>query len=110
MTQQMAKEVDEKYAPIVAAFKKKRDVKGGVLMASFSLSVNGKIFAFFPRGTYVVKLPKRRVDEMIEAGTGKSFGPGKRIMKGWVAVDAERESWISIAQEAYDFVKRGSLE
>lgn len=79
-------------------------------MASCGLKVKGKIFAMLVRGRLVVKLPRHRVDEMIEGGKGERFDPGHgRLMKEWVVVFAEKESWVSIAREAYRFVKSETL-
>lgn len=99
--------VDPEFAPVVRAFGRHRDVTAGRLMSAYGLRVNGKIFAMFPRGRFVVKLPKSRVDELVDTGTGQRFGPGKRVMKEWVAVDAGGD-WIALAREAYAFVKGGT--
>jgi hypothetical protein len=100
-------QVDPKFAPVARAFARHRDVTEGRLFSAFALKVNGKIFAMFPRGRFVVKLPRSRVDELVENGNGQRFGPGKRVMKEWVAVDAECD-WIALAREAYAFVKRAT--
>ena len=36
-----------------------------------AFSVNGKIFAMLTRGPFVVKLPRERVDDLVDAGKGK---------------------------------------
>ena len=78
-------------------------------MCSFGLKVNGKIFAMFGRGRLVVKLPKQRVDELVSTGESERFDPGHGgVMKEWVAVGVEKDAWVSLAREAYNFVKRGS--
>jgi hypothetical protein len=71
--------------------------------------VNGKIFAMLGRGSaLVVKLPKERVDELVNAGHGKHFDPGHgRLMKEWVAVEAGAAPWVALAEEAHRFVWRG---
>ena len=96
--------VDPQFAPIARAFARHRDVTYGTLFSAYGLRVNGKIFAMFPRGRFVVKLPKSRVDELVENGNGRRFGPGKRVMKEWVAVDTGCD-WVALAREAYVFVK-----
>ena len=74
---------------------------------SDALKVNGSIFAMVVGGRLVVKLPRDRVDALIEGGTGTSFEarPGGP-MKEWVtvAVDDER-TWVTLAQEALVFVR-----
>ncbi len=75
-------EVDPKFAPVVEAFTGNRHVTLGKMMASYGLKVNGKIFAMFPRGKFVVKLLKMRVDELVSSGKGERFDPGHgRLMK-----------------------------
>lgn len=78
------------------------------MMSSYGLKVNGKIFAMFGRRQFVAKLPKSRVDALVNAGTGKRFDPGHgRLMKEWFVVNEGGPDWIELANEAYDFVKRG---
>ena len=57
-------------------------------------------------GRLVLKLPARRVAELIQAGDGHPFDAGKgRPMKEWVAVDADRaDGWLALASEALGFV------
>jgi hypothetical protein len=83
--------LDPRFAPVAGAFARDRDV------------TQGKLFT-----ATVVKLPKGRVDELVESGNGQRFGPGKRVMKEWVALDAECD-WIALAREAYAFVKSGTI-
>ena len=101
-------EIDTRFAAVVGVFSRHRDVVAGRLMSSYGLKVGGKIFAMFGKGRYVVKLPKARVDMMVEAGNGKRFDPGHgRLMKEWIVVEAEKADWIGLAQEAYRYVKLG---
>ena len=94
--------------PVVSAFAHDPTVTAGKLMAAQGLKVNGKIFAMFPRGEFVVKLPKVRVDELISSGKGRRFDPGHgRPMKEWVVVAPGKADWIELAEEAYHFVKAG---
>jgi hypothetical protein len=61
------------------------------------------------RGRFVAKLPKARVDELIEAGTGKRFDPGHgRLMKEWVSIGSGEADWVALAREAHRHVKAGS--
>jgi hypothetical protein len=73
-----------------------------------ALKVNGKIFAFLSKGDLVVKLPRERVDELIRAGTGKTFDAGRgKVMKEWVAVGAEQaRRGKRLSEESRAFVSR----
>jgi hypothetical protein len=76
---------------------------------SNALKVNGKIFAMMSQGTLVVKLPRARVDELVEAGSGTRFDPGHgRLMKEWLAVSAPTRLWAPLVREAHDFVATGT--
>lgn len=100
-------EIAPSFAPVVAAFAGNRLVIRKRMFSSESvLTVLGKIFAMFARGKFVAKLPKERVDEIVNAGKGERFDPGHgRLMKEWVALENQRETWVALAQEAYEFVK-----
>ena len=74
-----------------------------------AFSVNGKIFAMLTRGAFVVKLPKERVDDLVDAGKGKRFDPGHgRLMKEWISVEAGALPWVALAKEAHSYVRRGN--
>jgi hypothetical protein len=76
---------------------------------SNALKVNEKIFAMMSQGTVVVKLPRARVDELVEAGSGTRFDPGHgRVMKEWLAVSAPTRLWAALVREAHDFVAGGT--
>ncbi|NUP09449.1 MAG: MmcQ/YjbR family DNA-binding protein [Polyangiaceae bacterium] len=73
---------------------------------SCALKVRGKIFAMEVRGALVVKLPKARVESLVADGTGSYFDPGHgRLMKQWVSVEPDAAPWLSLAKEAYAFVR-----
>ena len=70
------------------------------------LRVGGKIFAMLVRGELVVKLPRDRVDDLVEAGVATRFDAGKgRPMREWASVgpDASRR-WRRLVEEARAFV------
>jgi hypothetical protein len=101
-------DVDPRFAPIAAAFRRDAKVTSGKMMSAFGLKVNGKIFAMFPRGQFVVKLPKARVDALVAARQGDYFDPGHgRKMKEWIAMDGHEATWLGLAKEAYRFVSTG---
>lgn len=73
---------------------------------SNALKVAGKIFAMLVRGGLVVKLPRGRVDELVDAGEGTRFEPRPgRPMAEWLALDpASKLDWLALAAEALRFV------
>jgi len=71
--------------------------------------IGGKIFAFRSNADLVVKLPRPRVDELVDSGAGLRFDPGHgRVMKEWVAVDPRRSRlWSGLVREAREYVRPG---
>jgi TfoX/Sxy family transcriptional regulator of competence genes len=102
-----ADEADPKFAPVIAAFAGDRRVAAGKMMASVGLKVDGKIFAMLVKGKFVAKLPKDRVDALVESGVGQHFDPrhNGRVMKEWIELRGTKPSWVELATEAYRFVK-----
>ena len=103
----------EGFATVVAALADRPGVTppdagptGGGSFGSSALRVHDRIFAMVSRDRLVLKLPARRVAELIGAGEGHPFDAGKgRPMKEWVALDpAGRERWLALASEALAFV------
>jgi TfoX/Sxy family transcriptional regulator of competence genes len=76
------------------------------MMGSEGLKTGGKFFAMVSKGELVVKLPRERVDELVEAGAGHRFDPGHgRLMKEWVALrPADEETCTAYVTEARRFV------
>src|SRR5438445_8791861 len=104
----MSDSPDPKFAPVVDAFAKEKNISSGVMMSSFGLKVNQKIFAMHWRGQLVVKLPKPRVDELVATKKGTHFDAGKgRPMKEWIVIPSGKADWIALAKEAHRFVKSG---
>jgi len=53
----------------------------------------------------VVKLPRARVDELIEAGEGAAFAPAGKVFREWVLVETHDDArWQQLLREACDFV------
>ena len=105
--------ITPEFQKVVSIFADHRDVKFGKMFSSSSvLNVDGKIFAMCRKGDLVVKLPKDRVDQLVEARKGTRFEPGHgRIMKEWIVipakmVQARKEDWQKLSKEAYVFVKQ----
>jgi len=106
-------DIDPRFVPVVNAFAKHRNVsrenrKG---FGFGALKVNGKIFAMMSsKGNFVVKLSKKRVDDLVSSGQGECFDPGHgRLMREWIALEAGSPRWVELAREAYEFVERGKL-
>jgi hypothetical protein len=96
---------DSGFALVVDAFADDRRVAPpgtGKGFGSGALKVNGRIFAMMSsKGEFVVKLPEGRVNELVAAGKGSRFDPGRgRVMKEWMAVTADHTFWIPLAKEA----------
>lgn len=74
-----------------------------------ALRVDGKIFAMLVRGRFVVKLPRVRVDELVESGAGVRFDANKGTpMKEWLSLDpASALPWVPLAHEALAYVRAG---
>lgn len=73
---------------------------------SSALRVDNRIFAMLVRGRLVVKLPKQRVDALVEAGHGVRFDANKGMpMKEWLSLDdGSPLAWPELAREALAFV------
>jgi TfoX/Sxy family transcriptional regulator of competence genes len=100
-----AAEADPRLAAIAKAYASDARVTTGKLFSSVGLNVDGKIFAMVVRGHLVVKLPKTRVDELVDRGDGQRFEPGPgRVMKEWLTFTGAEARWASLAREAYEFV------
>ena len=98
-------------SPIVAAFTRRRGVvvepgwgKGNVV-----LKLGAKIFAIVGEDRLVVKLPKARVDELVEAKAGTRFDPRKngRVMKEWLVAGPKADG-LALAQEAHAFAAKAA--
>src|SRR6266849_6745169 len=103
---------DRRFATLVDALTGKRGVTPGSGQRGFgsgALQVNGRIFAMVTRGDLVLKLPARRVAELVAARHGSAFDAGKgRRMKEWVALAPDNRRWRSLAEEARTFVAQES--
>lgn len=69
-----------------------------------AVSVDGEVFAAVSHGRLVVKLGRPRVDELVGAGAGERFQPGRRAFGEWLHVAGDDADWRALAIEARDFV------
>lgn len=105
----MSKNLEQRYDELVDEFVRVKGVTPPGETAGFgsgALRINGKIFAMFVRGRLVLKLPKVRVDELVEAGEGVRFDANKGTpMKEWLSLDpSSRLAWRPLSEEAFAFV------
>jgi TfoX/Sxy family transcriptional regulator of competence genes len=98
--------LEARYAALCASFVGREDVSQKQAFGSSALVADDHIFAMLTRGRLVVKLPKARVDALVEAGWGERFDANRgRPMKEWLTVDPSHESnWRELATEALSFV------
>ena len=102
-------EARERFDQLAARFHGDPSVAGGTGFGSMpGLRVGGKIFAMLAKGELVVKLPKTRVDQLVDGAIAGRFDPGHgRLMKEWAAVPlAAAGEWDALADEAFRFVGR----
>jgi len=106
-----SEEVLKRFAAVVEALISEGGVsvgqKGKKGFGSSALQVNGKIFAMISSsGSFVVKLPKQRVEELEVSGVGAKFNPGHgRLMKEWLALNQDStRRFLPLAREALRFV------
>jgi hypothetical protein len=82
-------------------------IREGTIMNGRCLRVGKEFLALVDyRGSgLVVKLPKERVAELIEAGVGRPFGPAGKVFREWLAVPrTDRRRWRALLREGIEFV------
>jgi len=99
---------DQRYAQIVRTFLQRPGItQQGRGFGAAALKVRGKMFATLtPAGTFVVKLPRHRVDALAADGQGRPFEPGPgRVMTQWLELHAASgQDWMPLAEEALAYV------
>jgi hypothetical protein len=81
----------------------------GTIMNGRCLRVGQEFLALvdYKGSGLVVKLPKARVAELIDAGVGEPFGPAGKVFKEWLSVPTpNRRLWRELLQEGVAFVGR----
>jgi hypothetical protein len=103
-------EPDVRYAELVRKMSSRSGVtritEGKGFGSSGQLRAGGKIFAMLVGGELVVKLPRRRVDELVSGRHGRRFdaGKGKPMAEWFVLSRSSTEAWLPLAREALEFV------
>jgi TfoX/Sxy family transcriptional regulator of competence genes len=103
----MVRTAEQLWEPIAKHQLTGRDVTTGTGFGTNpGLRVSGKIFAMLVRGELVVKLPKVRVDDLVDTGVARRFDAGKgRPMKEWASVTTSASRrWKALVEEARSFV------
>ena len=100
----MSDEFWETCAPLMAA----EQLVEGTIMGGPCIRTPSGEFVGMPhhKGSgIVVKLPRDRVAELIDGGTGQSFAPAGKVFKEWVLVEDHDEAlWASLLEESIAFV------
>jgi hypothetical protein len=79
----------------------------GTIMGGRCLRVGSEFLALagFNVSGLVVKLPAKRVEELIADGKGEPFSPANRVFNEWVSVPIpDRKEWKSLLLEGIAFV------
>jgi len=102
---------EQRYEDLIEEFLGEDDVlppPGGSGFGRGALRYRRKIFAMFVRGQLVVKLPRKRVDELVAEGHGVRFDANKGTpMKEWFSLDPESDlAWPPLAREALAFARQ----
>ena len=69
---------------------------------------DGKMFVMFLKGNILVKVPPKRVSEIIASGDGQAYDPGTgKPMKNRVLIpQAKKDLWIKYSTEANNILKK----
>ena len=102
---------DERFDALVDTFTLQPDITPPGQTQGFgsgAVRYRNRIFVMFVRGQLVLKLPKPRVDALVDAGEGTRFDANKGTpMKEWLALDPDSTvDWRELAEEALAFARR----
>ena len=82
-------------------------VEEGTIMGGRCARVSGEFLGLvgYKGSGMVVKLPRDRVDELIDQGIGQPFAPAGKVFREWVAIaKPDRRRWSKLLVEAVAFV------
>ena len=82
-------------------------VEEGTIMGGRCARVAGEFLGLvdFKGSGLVVKLPRERVQELIDQGVGQPFAPAGKVFKEWVSVPKrDRRRWRALLREGVAFV------
>ncbi len=108
MTKNLKPEVTDFFWKVATPLLSSGEATEGALMGFPCLRVEGEFFATCDHrtGQLIVKLPKERVRELIDGGSGQPFAPAGRIFREWVLVpERDEQRWVGLIAEARSFVK-----
>ncbi len=93
----------------LAAELQKRDprITEGTIMNGRCLRVGKEFLALvdYKGSGLVVKLPRQRVAELIDAGIGEPFAPAGKVFNEWLSIpSADRALWRKLLHEGVAFV------
>jgi len=100
----------ERFAALVDEFLDDPTVtppSNGRRFGSTGLKVNGRIVAMLSQGRLVVRLPRARVEALVQSGDADRYDPRRdgRLMKEWAWLDpTSDQDWPALAREAREFV------
>lgn len=100
-----------RYAELVTKFTNRQGVtnisEGKGFGSSGQLKVGGRIFAMLVKDELVLKLPRPRIDELVEQREGARFdaGKGKPMREWFVLSPTSKKQWLPLAREALEFAK-----
>ncbi len=101
----------ERFAAMVAATAGEPDVQppdaaGGRRFGSDALRLGGSIVAMLVQGQVILKLPRKRVEALIQSGDGAPFDGGRgRPMREWVALTGDPAGDEVLLREALEFAR-----
>jgi hypothetical protein len=75
-------------------------------MNANAFCIRNKVFAMHVGDELVIKLPPKRVAELIESGVAVTNVVGGRPMKEWANLRPETEKkWLALTKESLDYVR-----
>jgi hypothetical protein len=97
---------DDLFWEVSAAALAHGDVATGTMMGLPCLRVSGAFFATRDHrsGALIVKLPRDRVRQLVQAGAGKPFAPAGKPFREWILIgDRDPARWAALIDEARVF-------